>query len=48
MGILVDVLSGGGYTIEPSSLAVNLKPVEGIGVSPSASLSSLTQSPPIP
>jgi len=48
VGILVDVLSGGGYTIEPSAVAVTLKPVEGIGVSPAPSLSSLTQSPPLP
>lgn len=48
VGILVDVMSGGGYTIEPDAVAVNLKPLEGIGVSPSPSLSSLTQSPPIP
>lgn len=48
VGILVDVLSGGGYTIEPDAVAVTLKPVEGIAVSPAPSLSSLTQSPPIP
>ncbi len=48
VGILVDVLSGGGYTLEPDAVAVNLKPAEGITVSPSPSLSSLTQSPPIP
>lgn len=48
VGILVDVLSGGGYTIEPSAVAVTLKPVEGIGASPAPSLSSLTQSPPLP
>ena len=48
VGILLDVLSGGGYTIEPDAVAVTLKPVEGIAVSPAPSLSSLTQSPPIP
>ncbi len=48
VGILVDVMSGGGYTIEPDAVAVTLKPVEAIGASPSPSLSSLTQSPPMP
>ncbi len=48
VGILVDVMSGGGYTIEPDKVAVTLKPVEGGGSSPAPSLSSLTQSPPIP
>lgn len=48
VGILVDVLSGGGYTLEPDAVAVNLKPAEGITASPAPSLSSLTQSPPIP
>lgn len=48
VGILVDVLSGGGYTIEPDAVAVTLKPVEGIAVSPAPSLTSLTQSPPLP
>jgi hypothetical protein len=48
VGILVDVMSGGGYTIEPDKVAVTLKPVEGGGSSPTPPLSSLTQSPPIP
>ncbi len=48
VGILVDVMSGGGYTIDPDKVAVTLKPVEGGGSSTSPSLTSLTQSPPIP
>ena len=48
VGILVDVLSGGGYTIEPDAAAVTLKPVEGMTIYPAPSPSSLTQSPPIP
>lgn len=48
VGLLVDVMSGGGYTIEPDKVAVTLKPVERDGSSPAPSLSSLTQSPPIP
>lgn len=47
-GYLVDVMSGGGYTIEPDKVAVTLKPVEGGGRSPGPSLSSIMQSPPIP
>lgn len=31
VGILVDVMSGGGYTIEPDKVAVTLKPVDGMG-----------------
>ena len=48
VGILVDVLSGGGYTIEPDAVAVTLKPIEGVATSAAPSLSSLTQSPPVP
>lgn len=48
VGILVDVLSGGGYTIEPDAVAVTLKPIEGVAASAAPPLSSLTQSPPIP
>lgn len=48
VGILVDVLSGGGYTIEPDAVAVTLKPIEGVTTSAAPSLSSLTQSPPVP
>ena len=48
IGILVDVLSGGGYTIEPDAVAVTLKPIEGVTTSAGPSLSSLTQSPPVP
>ena len=48
VGILVDVLSGGGYTIEPDAVAVTLKPIEGVATSAAPPLSSLTQSPPIP
>ena len=48
IGILVDVLSGGGYTIEPDAVAVTLKPIESVTTSAAPSLSSLTQSPPIP
>ena len=48
VGILVDVLSGGGYTIEPGAVAVTLKPIEGVATSAAPPLSSLTQSPPIP
>ena len=48
VGILVDVLSGGGYTIEPDAVAVTLKPIEGVATSAAPTLSSLTQPPPIP
>lgn len=48
IGFLVDLVGSGGYTIEPDAVAVTLKPVEGMTVSPAPSLSSLTQSPPIP
>lgn len=48
VGILVDVLSGGGYTIEPDAVAVTLKPTQGLVTSEAPSLSSLTQSPPVP
>ena len=48
VGILVDVLSGGGYTIEPDAVAVTLKPIEGVATSAAPPLSSLPQSPPIP
>ena len=48
VGILVDVLSGGGYTIEPDAVAGTLKPIEGVATSAAPPLSSLTQSPPIP
>lgn len=40
VGILVDVMSGGGYTIEPDKVAVTLKPVEGVNDSPTPSLSA--------
>ena len=48
VGILVDVLSGGGYTIEPDAVAVTLKPTQGLATAEASSLSSLTQSPPVP
>ena len=48
VGILVDVLSGGGYTIDPDAVAVTLKPIEGVATSAAPPLSSLTQSPPVP
>ena len=48
VGILVDVLSGGGYTIEPDAVAVTLKPIEGVAPYAAPTLSSLTQPPPIP
>lgn len=48
IGFLVDLVGSGGYTIEPDAVAVNLKPVESVVASPTPSLSSLTQSPPIP
>lgn len=48
VGILVDVMSGGGYTIDPDKIAVTLKPVEWGSSSPSPALTNLTQSPPVP
>ena len=47
VGLLVDVLSGGGYTLEPSELAVNLQASNGIPTE-AGSVSSLNPSPPLP
>ncbi len=48
IGFLVDVLSGGGYTIDPDKVAVTLQASSTIPAAVPGSVSSLHPSPPIP